>query len=170
MALQPDRLMRYAMKQRLFTFGDKYNITDGDGTDVYYVNGKAISFGKQLSFQDMEQRELAFIKQKPLNWGATYEIWHNGELQAVVKKELFTFFHCVFHVDEPGADALTADGNFNDHAYVFTRGGRQVATVSKEWLTLADTYGVEIDEPEDPVLILACTVVIDESCHDRRRR
>ena len=102
--------MRYAMKQRLFTFGDKYNITDGDGTDVYYVDGKAISFGKQLSFQDMEQRELAFIKQKPLNWGATYEIWHNGELQAVVKKELFTFFHCVFHVDEPGADALTADG------------------------------------------------------------
>jgi len=34
----------------------------------------------------------------------------------------------------------------------------------------ADTYGVEVDEREDAVLLLACTVVIDEACHDRRRQ
>jgi len=162
--------MRYVMKQRLFSLGDKYNVTDAEGKDVYYVEGRLLSFGKNLSFQDMEQRELAHIQQKLLNWGPTYEITHDGELVAVVKKELFTFFHCVFHVDEPGHDALTAEGNFNDHEYVFTRGGRQVASVSKQWFTLADTYGVEVDEQEDPVLILACTVVIDECCHEHRRR
>jgi uncharacterized protein YxjI len=162
--------MRYVMKQRLFTLTDDYDVTDAEGNAVYYVDGKLISLGKQLSFQDMEQRELAFIKQKLLNWGPTYEIWHQGELEAVVKKELFTFFHCVFHVDEPGHDALTAEGNFNDHEYVFTRAGRQVASVSEQWFTFADTYGVEVDEQEDPVLILACTVVIDEACHEHRRR
>jgi uncharacterized protein YxjI len=163
--------MRFVMRQKLLSLADKYNITDADGKDVYYVDGKLISLGKQLSFQDMEQRELAFIRQKLLNWGPTYEIWHEGELEAVVKKELFTFFHCVFHVDEPAHDSLTAEGNFNDHEYVFTRAGRQVATVSKQWFTFADTYGVEIDESEDSVLILACTVVIDEACHgDGKRR
>jgi uncharacterized protein YxjI len=158
------------MKQRLFSLGDKFNVTDAEGKDVYYVEGRLLSFGKNLSFQDMEQRELAHIQQKLLNWGPTYEITHDGELVAVVKKELFTFFHCVFHVDEPGHDALTAEGNFNDHEYVFTRGGRQVASVSKQWFTFADTYGVEVDEQEDPVLMLACTVVIDECCHEHRRR
>lgn len=162
--------MRYAMKQKLFTLTDDYNITDADGKDVYYVDGKLLSIGKKLSFQDMEQKELAFIQQKLMNLAATYEIWHEGELEAVVKKELFTFFHCVFHVDEPGHDALTAEGNFNDHEYLFTRGGRQVASVSKQWFTFADTYGVEVDESEDPVLILACTVVIDEACHGDRHR
>ena len=162
--------MRYVMKQRLFSLGDKFNVTDAEGKDVYYVEGRLLSFGKNLSFQDMEQRELAHIQQKLLNWGPTYEITHDGELVAVVKKELFTFFHCVFHVDEPGHDALTAEGNFNDHEYVFTRGGRQVASVSKQWFTFADTYGVEVDEQEDPVLMLACTVVIDECCHEHRRR
>ena len=162
--------MRYVMKQRLFTLGDKYNVTDADGKDVYYVDGKLLSLGKNLSFQDMEQQELAHIQQKLLNWGPTFEITHNEELVAVVKKELFTFFHCVFHVDEPGHDALTAEGNFNDHEYVFTRAGQQVASVSKQWFTFADTYGVETDEKEDPVLILACTVVIDECCHERHRR
>ena len=162
--------MRYVMKQRLFTLTDDYGITDADGKDVYYVDGKLLTIGKKLSFQDMEQKELAFIQQKLLNWGPTYEIWHEGELEAVVKKELFTFFHCVFHVDEPGHDALTAEGNFNDHEYAFTRTGKQVASVSKQWFTFADTYGVEVDDDEDPVLILACTVVIDEACHGDRHR
>ena len=162
--------MRYVMKQRLFSLGDKYNITDADGRDVYFVHGKVISIGHQLTFEDTEQKELAFIKQKVLALGATYEIYHEGELEAVVKKELFTFFHCVFHVDGPGPDSLTAEGNFNDHEYVFTRGGQRVAIVSKEWFTFADTYGVEVDEKEDAVLILACTVVIDESCHGAGKR
>lgn len=163
--------MRYVMKQKLFSFTDDYKITDADGKDVYYVDGKLLSLGKNLSFQDMEQRELAHIQQKLLNWGPTFEITHDGELVAVVKKELFTFFHCVFHVDEPEHDALTAEGNFNDHEYVFTRAGQQVASVSKQWFTFADTYGVEVEGEEDPVLILACTVVIDEACHgDQNRR
>ena len=162
--------MRYVMKQKLFSFTDDYKITDADGKDVYYVDGKLLSLGKNLSFQDMEQKELAHIQQKLLNWGPTYEITHNEELVAVVKKELFTFFHCVFHVDEPGHDALTAEGNFNDHEYVFTRAGQPVASVSKQWFTFADTYGVEVDDDEDPVLILACTVVIDEACHGDRHR
>ena len=157
--------MRYVMKQKLFSFTDDYKITDADGKDVYYVDGKLLSLGKNLSFQDMEQRELAHIQQKLLNWGPTFEITRDGELVAVVKKELFTFFHCVFHVDEPGHDSLTAEGNFNDHEYVFTRAGQQVASVSKQWFTFADTYGVEVEGDEDPVLILACTVVIDEACH-----
>ena len=159
------------MKQKLFSFTDDYKITDADGKDVYYVDGKLLSLGKNLSFQDMEQRELAHIQQKLLNWGPTFEITHDGELVAVVKKELFTFFHCVFHVGEPGHDSLTAEGNFNDHEYVFTRAGQQVASVSKQWFTFADTYGVEVEGDEDPVLILACTVVIDEACHgDQNRR
>jgi uncharacterized protein YxjI len=162
--------MRYVMRQKLFAITDDYNIADANEQDVYYVDGKLLSLGKNLSFQDMERHELAHIQQKLLNWGPTYEITHNGELVAVVKKELFTLFHCVFHVDEPGHEALTAEGNFSDHEYVFTRAGQQVASVSKQWFTFADTYGVDVSDGEDPVLILACTVVIDEACHGDRNR
>jgi uncharacterized protein YxjI len=46
-----------------------------------------------------------------------------------------------------------------------------VATVSKQWLALGDTYGVDIDDAEDQILVLACTVIADMSCHgDGRRR
>lgn len=162
--------MRYVMRQKLFALGDDFTIRDDGERDVFFVDGKAFSIGDKLSFQDMEGRELAFIKQKLLRLKPTWEIYRKDKLAAVVQKELFTLFKCTFTVDVPGPDDLEAVGNFTDHEYTFTRGGRTVATVTKEWLTLRDTYGVEIVEGEDDILILASTVVVDLACHREGRR
>ena len=157
--------MRYLMKQKLFCFGDDFMIQDQDGRDVFYVDGRALSLGDKLSFEDMNGNELAFIRQKLLSWGPTYEIYRGGELSAVVKKHLFTLLRCVFTVDVPGPDDLEATGSLFDREYTFARGGQVVAAVSKAWFTLTDSYGVEIGQGEDDVLILASTVVIDMCCH-----
>lgn len=160
--------MRYLMKQKLFAWGDDFYIRDAEEREVFFVDGKAFSFGEQLSFQDRAGNELAFIRQKLLSWGPTYEVYRNGAPAAVVKKELFTFFRCKFTVDVPGPDDLEASGDFMEHEYTLTRGGRVVATVSKQWFAWSDTYGVDIAPGEDDVLILASTVVIDMACHAER--
>ena len=144
--------------------------SDERGQDVFLVDGRAFSWGDKLSFQDTSGRELAFIRQKLLSWGPTYEIERNGEVLAVVKKELFTFFRCRFTVDVPGPDDLEASGDFLDHEYKFERHGDAVASVSKRWFSLTDTYGVEIAEGDDDVLILASAVVIDMICHQESKR
>jgi len=162
--------MRYVMKQKLLSWGDDYTIRDESGTDAFFVDGKAISLGAKASFQDMSGNELAFISQKLLAWGPTYEIYRGGALAAVVKKELFTFFHCTFTVDVPGPDDLKAEGDLMDHEYTFHRGDVPVAHVSKQWFTWSDTYGVDIADGEDPVLLLASAVVVDLACHDSRKR
>jgi uncharacterized protein YxjI len=157
--------MRYVLKQKLLSWGDDYHIRDEQGRDVFFVDGKALSLGDQLSFQDLAGHELAYIRQKLFALGRTYEIYRNGELAAVVKKELFALFHHRFTVDVPGPDDLEAEGDFLDHEYTFWRGGRVVATVSKRWFSFADTYGVDIEDGEDDVLILASAVVVDQACH-----
>jgi uncharacterized protein YxjI len=157
--------MRFVMKQKLFSFGDDFFIKDAADRDVYFVDGKAFSFGDQLSFQDLDGNELAFIRQKVFSWGKTYEIIREGDVAAVVQKELFSFFHHRFTVDVPGPDDLEAEGDFMDHEYEFRRGDRTVATVSKRWFSWTDTYGVDIAPGEDPVLILASAVVVDQACH-----
>lgn len=157
--------MRYVMKQKLFSFGEDFYVQDADGKEVYFLDGRAFSFGDQLSFQDLAGNELVSIRQRVLSWGPTYEIYWKDELYAVVKKEVFTFFNCRFTVDVPGPDDLEAEGDFLDHEYVFRRGDRTVAAVSKQWFSWSDTYGVDIAEGEDDVLILASTVVIDMACH-----
>jgi uncharacterized protein YxjI len=163
--------MRYVMRQKLFAWGDDFVIKDESGRDAFTVDGKVFSLGNQLSFQDMQGNELAFIRQKLLAWGPMYEIYGRGEqLRAVVKKAVFTFFHCSFTVDVPGPDDLEAKGDFTDHEYAFERGGRTVAVVSKRWFSWTDTYGVDVAEGEDDILILASTVVIDMACHEKKSR
>ena len=161
--------MRYVMKEKMLAFGDDFTIQDESGRDVYFVDGKAFSFGDQLSFQDMQGNELAYIKQKVFAWGKTYEVFRTGTLAAVVKKEMFTLFKCRFTVDVPGPDDLEAHGDFLDHEYEFTRGGRTVAAVSKRWFSWTDTYGVEVVQGEDPVLILASAIVVDQACHPDKK-
>jgi len=162
--------MRYVMRQKFWAWGDDFSIKDDAGRDVFQVDGKAFCWGDKLSFQDMEKHELAFIRQKMLSWGPTYEIEVHGRLTAVVKKQLFTFLRCRFTVDVPGPDDLEAEGSFLDHEYRLERHGRTVAEVSKRWFNWTDTYGIDIAEGEDAVLILATAVVIDMVCHQEGRK
>lgn len=154
------------MKQKLLAFGDDFTIQDESGQDRYFVDGKALSLGDKASFQDMQGRELARIEQKLLSLGKTYRIFRDGRQIATVKKHPFTLFRDVFDVEDAAAGDLDATGDFIDHEYQFTRNGTPIASVSKRFFAWTDTYGVEIADGEDDVLLLACAVVIDMCCHD----
>ena len=162
--------MRYVMRQKLLSLADNFTIKNEQGQDAFLVKGKLFSFGDKLSFQDLAGNELVFIDQRLLNWSPTYELWKQGELLAVVKRELFSFIHHRFTVDVPGPNDLEAEGDFLDHEYMITRGGSVVATVSKRWFSWTDTYGVEVADGEDDVLLLATAVVVDMVCHDDSKR
>ena len=162
--------MRYVMRQKLLSLADNFTIKNEQEQDVFLVKGKVFSFGDKLSFQDLAGNELVFIDQRLLNWSPTYELWKGGELLAVVKRELFSFIHHRFTVDVPGPNDLEAEGDFLDHEYTISRGGGVVATVSKRWFSWADTYGIEIADGEDYVLVLATAVVVDMVCHDHNKR
>ncbi|MEM8533080.1 MAG: LURP-one-related family protein [Chloroflexota bacterium] len=162
--------MRYVMREKLLAFGDDYIIKNEHGDAVFYVDGRAFSIGDKLAFKDMSGQELAFIKQKLLSFGPTYEIYREGDLVAVVKKALFTLFRARFSVDVPGPDDLEAQGNFFEHEYTFSRHGQTVAQVSKRWFSFRDTYGIEIADGEDDILILASAVVIDQVMHEDSKK
>ena len=137
-----------------------------------FVDGRAFSIGNKLSFQDLNGNELAFIRQKLLAWGPTYEIHRGGQLVAVIKQKIWTLVRNHFSVDVnadgPGPGDLEAQGNFTDHEYTLTRDNQPVATISKKWFAWSDTYGVDIAPGEDDILILACTVVVDMATAKQR--
>ena len=157
--------MRFLMRQKIFALGHDFTIQDENGNDVYFVDGRAFSLGHKLSFQDMQGNELAFIQQKLLSWGPTYEVYVGGNLQAVIKRELFSFLKHRFVVDVPGPDDLEATGDFWDHEYTLERNGDAVAYVTKRWIAFSDTYGIEVRDPNDAVLVLISAIVIDLVCH-----
>ena len=159
---------RYLMREHLLSFGDDFTVKDESGRDVFSIDGRAFSIGDKLSFQDMAGNELARIREKLLSIGKTYHIElaeRAGGGTVTVKKHLFTLFRAAFTVDVPGPGDLEATGSFLDHDYTFQRGGRTVATVSKKWFSLRDSYGIDIAEGENDVMIIASAVVIDLCSH-----
>jgi uncharacterized protein YxjI len=157
--------MRYQMREKMFSLSSRYTIRDEADHDVYHVEGKFWTLGDKLSIHDLEGRELAQVHEKLLAWGPTYEITRDGRVAALVKKHLFTLRSCRFTVDVPGPDDLEAAGDLFGLDYNFTRGDRIVAEVSRKWFSVTDTYGIEIVDGEDDVLILASAVVIDRASH-----
>jgi uncharacterized protein YxjI len=83
-----------------------------------------------------------------------------GDSQATVRKRLLGIRdHYIIEVD--GGEDLKAHGNIVDHEYDIERDGDTVASVSKKWFRVRDTYGVQLAEDQDVALILAITVCVD---------
>ena len=163
--------MRYVMKEKILTLTDSFTIRDSDGDEVYRVKGKLLSIGDKLSFRDMAGEELALIRQEIITLTPSYRIYRGGELQADVSKKLLSVFRDKFKVDmKDGSPDLEIVGNILDHEYSFRRGSREVAHVSKKWISIGDSYGVQVDEGKDDVLILACAVIVDLISHEPEDR
>jgi uncharacterized protein YxjI len=157
--------MRYLMRQKLFAWGEDFVIKDEKGTDAFFVDGRDFSIGDKLSFQDLAGNELAFIDQELFTFGPTYSIYRNGERYARVKKAMLPLRGPNFTIDIPNVSSLVAAGNFPEHSYTIRRDEATIATVSRQWFTQSDTYGVDIGDGEDVILILAATVAIDLCGH-----
>ncbi|MCE9571806.1 MAG: hypothetical protein K8W52_01490 [Deltaproteobacteria bacterium] len=160
--------MRYQLRQRFWSLTARFAIANDRAEEVATVDSEPFSLGTRLSLKDARGVERAVINRRLLSWQPTYELFRDGALAAVVHKQ-FTLFRCAFTIDVPGPDDLVATGSMLDHEYVFTRGDRAVAHVTKAWPALADCYGVELLPDEDAILILASAIVIDMACHDGKR-
>ena len=163
-----DGRVHYKMRQRLVSVGDDFWIETDSGDRVYKVDGKALRLRKTLVLEDAEGHKLAKLREKMLRIKDAMEIEDaDGNRTAMVKKALISPLRDRWTVEIEGGPDLDIQGNIVDHEYTFTDGRTPVATVSKRWFRVADTYGVEVDPGQDPVVLLAATVALDMMAHDQ---
>ncbi len=160
--------MRYQIRERFFGLGEDSDITDEAGQPVLTVDGKVLSLRDELILRDPGGQEVAKVHRKLIALRPTYEVSIGGREAAEVRRRLFSPFRDRFDVDIPGPDDLDITGSLLDHEFTIRRGDQTVATVSKQWLTMRDTYGVDIAPGEDDLLILATVLALDLA-EDRER-
>jgi uncharacterized protein YxjI len=88
----------------------------------------------------------------------------DGRRIAMVHKAMVTPLRDRFVVKIGDDGELQVQGNILAHEY---RIG-DVATVSKKWFRVRDSYGVEVAPGQNDVVILAATVCIDQMTSDIR--
>ena len=151
----------YVIRERFFSIGDDFDVLDEHGDKIFHVDGKVLSLRDKVVIEDLDGTEVASVHRHLVALRPTYEIRVGGEKAAEVRKKLFTPFRDKFTIDVPGPGDLTMKGDLLDHEYVIERDGRDVAAVSKRWLTIRDTYAVQVEAGEDALLIIASVLALD---------
>lgn len=157
----------YKMRERLISIGDDYWIENEAGERAFFVDGKALRVRETLIIKDAQGNDLYKIQEKMVRIRDTMDIEDaEGRTAASIKKALITPLRDRFKVEVANGPEMDVQGNVLRHEYGIEAGGRKVAEVSKRWFRIRDTYGVEVSPGQDPALILAITVALDQMVHD----
>ena len=145
------------IKQKVFSWKDKFSVYNAFGEDVYRVEGEFLTIGKKLHIYDIYDNETAFIHEKVFSFLPKYYISRNGtDIAEVVKK--LTFLKARYEIPAFG---WTVQGNFTDHSYSIESAKGTVATISKKWFSWGDTYEIDAAQGTDPVNVLSVVLIID---------
>jgi uncharacterized protein YxjI len=151
--------VRFRMREKMMSVGDDEWIEDGDGHRIYKVDGKAMRMRDTFALKDLDGNEVAWIQEPLVHVRDSMDI-SVGDLHANVKKKIVSI-RDKFIIDVENGKGLEAHGNLVDHEYEIERDGQTVAWASKKWFRMRETYGIEVVEGENTLLILCIAVCID---------
>ena len=90
--------MKLYIKEKVFSWGDKFTVKDASGADKYIVEGEVFSWGKKLHVYNMAGEEMAFIKQEIWSFLPRFYVFCGGRQVAQIRKE-FTFLFPKYSID-----------------------------------------------------------------------
>lgn len=149
--------MKLYIKEKVFSWGDRFSVKDEYGSDKYFVEGEVFSWGKKLHVYNNAGYEVAFIKQEVFSFMPRYYVFCGDRQVAEIKKE-FSFLFPRYSIAGLGWEI---EGRFMAHEYEIIQGGRTIVSISKEWMTWGDSYELDILNPADEIVALAVVLTID---------
>lgn len=149
--------MKLYLKQKVFSWRDRFYAKDENGNDRYAVEGEIFSWGKKLHVYNPSGAETAFIRQKVFSFLPRYFVEIGGRVVCEVVKE-FTLFRQSYRLE---GLSWHLDGDIWAHEYSLNDNGHQIMRLSKKWFTWGDSYELDIADPRDELLCLCVTLALD---------
>lgn len=150
--------MQLCIKQRVFSWGDTYDVYDETGEARYYVKAEVFTFGHQIHVYDKRNnREIGSIHQKPFSFLPQFEIVVDGRVEGTVRRE-FSWFQPRYQVDFQN---WQVEGDLLQWDYTVYQGNRTVMTISKELFHWGDTYVMNYQSLAEEIPGLLLVIAID---------
>ena len=153
--------MKLYIKQKVFSFVDRFTIKDESGADAYLAVGEFLSLGKKLNIYDGadtgSQQPLARIEQRLMSFTTRFGIMVRGShVTDMVRK--ITFFTNDYRLE---GLHWHLEGDFLAHEYSLMDGRNIIMQISRKWFTWGDSYELEINDNYDPLLCLCIALAVD---------
>ncbi|MFE0347263.1 LURP-one-related/scramblase family protein [Streptomyces griseoluteus] len=153
--------MRLLVRDRLLGIGDDYWIEDENGRKVFLVDGKAMRLRDTFELKDTAGNVLIDIHQKMFALRDTMVIQRDGEDLATVRRKRLSLLRNHYRVELVDGTELDISGKILDREFAVEYQGELLAVISRRWLTIRDTYGVDVVRDDaDPALLIAVAVCV----------
>ena len=150
--------MQLYIKQRIFSWGDSYDVYDETGDARYEVRSEIFAFGHQIHvFDKRTGREVGAIHQKLFTFLPEFEIVVDGRSQGTIRKQ-FSLFVPRYEVAYRGWEV---EGDFMGWDYRVMQGSTEIMSISKELFRWSDTYVLRYDNPANEMSGLLLVIAID---------
>ena len=158
--------MNLYLKQRVFSWRDRFDVMSEDGAVCYSVEGELFSWGKKLHIYGPDGNEAAFIREKVMALFPRFYVEINGQVVCEIVKE-FSFFYPKYRLE---GIPWRMDGDFFDHEYSLTDGANEIMSLSKKWFTWGDSYEINIHDPANELICLCVALAVDCALEENSRR
>ncbi|MCI1923128.1 MAG: LURP-one-related family protein [Lentilactobacillus buchneri] len=145
------------VKQKLFSMGGHFTVTDQQQHVVYTVQGSVMQLSKSFTINNCNNQEVAKVIQKLFSFLPTYEVEMNGKLVATIRKKL-TLFRAKFEID---AGEIEVDGDMFGLKFSITKDGHEIATIHEAALSLGYYYEIDVKDDQFTHLVVAILLTID---------
>ncbi|MER7620520.1 LURP-one-related family protein [Streptomyces sp. NPDC126503] len=153
--------MRYLVRDRIFAIGDDYWIEEEGGRPAFLVDGKALRLRDTLEIKDPDGRVLITLRQKVFALRETMTVERDDLPLATVRRKRLSLLRSHFRVTLADGTELDVSGRILDREFGVTYEGEPLARVSRRWLTVRDTYAVDVvREDADAALLIALAVCV----------
>ncbi|MFI5658205.1 LURP-one-related/scramblase family protein [Streptomyces sp. NPDC051684] len=154
--------MRYEVRERIFAIGEDYWIEDENGHKAFLVDGKAMRLRDTFEIKGPDGRVLIDIHEKMFALRDTMVIERGDEELARIKRKRLSLLRNHYRVQlADGSTELDVSGKILDREFAVEYEGELLAEISRRWLRVRDTYGVNVVRDDaDPALLIAVAVCV----------
>ncbi|HPL81087.1 MAG TPA: LURP-one-related family protein [Anaerolineaceae bacterium] len=147
------------IQQKVFKILDHYPITDENGQTIYQVDQEFNPLGHTVHVSAPNGNHLFTVDRVVLTLLPKFVVtFANGKEISIQSN--FSLLYRDIDID-PENLGLNVMGDFWEHEYTLTQRGNKVGSISKEWLTLADNYRLDIFDESLQDLFVAVVIAID---------
>ncbi|MFF9034229.1 LURP-one-related/scramblase family protein [Streptomyces sp. NPDC014892] len=153
--------MRFLVRDRILGIGDDYWIEDENGRKAFLVDGKAMRLRDTFELKDTRGEVLIDIRRKMFALRDTMVVERGGEPLATVRRKRLSLLRNHFRVSLADGTELDVSGKILDREFVIEYDGELLAHISRRWLSVRETYGLDVVRDDaDPALLIAVTVCV----------
>ncbi len=156
--------MKLYIKQKVFSIGDRYNVTDGDGNVIFSVQGEIFTWGSKLHIFDASGSEVFFITRKLLRFMPEYAIYSGGVQCATIHKRFTLFSHSISIESQYGMFEI--NGDIWGMCFDIMCNGSLLGRIDKKWLSWGDSYCLAVQDDSNAAFFVAIVIAIDNCIHN----